>query len=166
MAFGKERLNNMPNIIQFKKLSQFAVSPTRAYEHAAGWDLYAAEDFILRSLERRLVLTDLSVHIPEGYYGRIAPRSGLAVKFGIDVLAGIIDSDYRGNVGVVLINLNPPDLDPFDSNEVSDAVVFKRGDKIAQFLLCKYEDCKWEEVDDLSFSVRGEKGFGSSSVKP
>ena len=88
--------------------------------------------------------------IPNGYYGRIAPRSGLAVKKGIDVLAGIIDSDYRGEIMVVLINLG------------KDAVLYNVGDKIAQIIFSKYETTDFNVVENLDDTNRAEKGFGST----
>ncbi len=92
------------NPLYFKKLSEHAICPTRAEDGAAGYDLYAAEDTVIYPLERKLVKTDIAVHIPERFYGRVAPRSGLAFKHGIDVMAGVIDSSYRSGVGVILYN--------------------------------------------------------------
>ena len=91
--------------ISIKKLNELAIIPTRGSEHAAGHDLYATEEYTLKPLERKLFKTGISMAITEGMYGRIAPRSGLAYKAGIDVMAGVIDEDYRGDVGVILINL-------------------------------------------------------------
>jgi len=102
---------------------------------------------------RKLVKTNISISIPEGYYGRIAPRSGLAYKNGIDVLAGVIDSDYRGDIGVILFN-SDHNLD-FPVNV---------GDRIAQIIIEKCHSVNWETVENLEASVRSEKGFGSSGV--
>jgi dUTP pyrophosphatase len=99
------------------------------------------------------VNTGIQIAIPEGYYGRIAPRSGLAVKHGIDVLAGVVDSGYRGEVGVVLQNLGLMDFE------------YREGDRIAQLIIEKCHDVEWEEVEseeDLVSSERGEGGFGST----
>ena len=82
--------------IQFKKLSKNAQVPVRAFETDAGYDLFASQYCEINPMERMIVPTDISVAIPQGYYGRIAPRSGLAVKNGIDVMAGVVDSSYRG----------------------------------------------------------------------
>lgn len=89
-----------------KKLSEFAQLPTRGSEGAAGYDLFAAHDTIIPAKGKALVPTDLSIALPEGTYGRVAPRSGLAVKHFLDVGAGVVDRDYRGPLGVVLFNFS------------------------------------------------------------
>ena len=97
--------------IEIKKLSENATLPTQGSYYAAGYDLYAAEKGIVHSECRLLIKTNISVSIPDGYYGRIAPRSGLAYKNGIDVMAGVIDSDYRGDIGVILYNTDIADFE-------------------------------------------------------
>ena len=139
--------------IQIKKLSEQAKIPTQGSKHAAGYDLYAAEEVLVNTLGRKLVKTNISISIPEGYYGRIAPRSGLAYKNGIVVLAGVIDSDYRGDIGVILYN-----TDQHFDFEVN------AGDRIAQIIFEKCYSVNWETVENLDVSVRCEKGFGSSGV--
>jgi dUTP pyrophosphatase len=139
--------------IQIKKLSDQAKIPTQGSKYAAGYDLYAAEEVLVNTMGRKLVKTNISISIPEGYYGRIAPRSGLAYKNGIDVLAGVIDSDYRGDIGVILFN-SDHNLD-FQVNV---------GDRIAQIIIEKCHSVNWETVENLEASVRSEKGFGSSGV--
>jgi dUTP pyrophosphatase len=139
--------------IQIKKLSDQAKIPTQGSKYAAGYDLYAAEEVLVNTMGRKLVKTNISISIPEGYYGRIAPRSGLAYKNGIDVLAGVIDSDYRGDIGVILFN-SDHNLD-FQVNV---------GDRIAQIIIEKCHSVNWETVENLEGSVRSEKGFGSSGV--
>jgi dUTP pyrophosphatase len=139
--------------IQIKKLSDQAKIPTQGSKYAAGYDLYAAEEVLVNTMGRKLVKTNISISIPEGYYGRIAPRSGLAYKNGIDVLAGVIDSDYRGDIGVILFN-SDHNLD-FQVNV---------GDRIAQIIIEKCHSVNWETVENLESSVRSEKGFGSSGV--
>lgn len=136
--------------LKFVKLSKNAHTPTKGSKLSAGYDLYSAYDYIIPSMGKELVKTDIQVGIPDGCYGRIAPRSGLANKFFIDVGAGVIDQDYRGNVGVVLFNFGPNE---FKVNQ---------GDRIAQ-LICEricYADI--EEVENLDITERGENGFGSS----
>ena len=113
--------------INVKKLSENAIIPTQGTTFAAGYDLYAAEDAVVVCGTRKLIKTNISMEITPGYYGRIAPRSGLAYKNGIDVLAGVIDSDYRGDIGVILYNT--------DKN--IDFTV-KKGDRIAQII---FEAC-------------------------
>ena len=124
--------------------------PARANKTDAGYDLWSVESYTLKPLERKLFKTGISVEIPEGHYGRIAPRSGLAYKHGLDVLAGVIDSSYRGEIGVILINLGDKD------------VYITHGDRVAQLII---ESCRYPEmiqVDELGVSNRGIGGFGST----
>ncbi len=137
-------------IIPFQKLSEKAKIPSQATFSDAGYDLYSTEMYILKPGERKLFKTNIAAAIPYGYYGRIAPRSWLAYKQGIDVLAGVIDSGYRGDIWVVLINLGYED---FPINE---------GDKIAQFIIEKCHYVEWQEVNELSESQRGEWWFWST----
>ena len=92
--------------VKFVKLNNLAIVPSRQKTGDAGYDLYATESVRIKPMSRALVSTGLSIEVPQGYYARIAPRSGLAVKNGIDVLAGVVDSSYRGEVKVVLMNLS------------------------------------------------------------
>lgn len=134
----------------FKLLHPSAIVPTRANNTDAGYDLFALEDIRLQPGERMLVKTGLKVAIPEGFYGRIAPRSGLALGKGIDVLAGVLDSGYRGEVGVILLN-------------TGQSVARMGHDKaIAQLIVEAYYEAKWEEVEELPDSERGDGGFGST----
>ena len=96
--------------LRFKKLSTDAYAPTKGSKYAAGYDLYAAHDGVVPARGKELIKTDIAVAIPSGCYGRVAPRSGLAWKHSIDVGAGVIDQDYRGNVGVILFNLGENDF--------------------------------------------------------
>ena len=123
---------------------------------SAGMDLYANidEPITLKPLERTLVKTGLFISLPKGYEAQIRPRSGLAFKNGITVLntPGTIDADYRGEIGVILVNLSSQD---FTIND---------GDRIAQMVIAKHETAIWEEVENLDETNRGEGGFGSSGV--
>src|SRR6056300_774589 len=123
--------------IQIKKLSENALIPTQGSNYAAGYDLYAAESGQVESECRRLIKTNIAISIPEGYYGRIAPRSGLAYKNGIDVMAGVIDADYRGDIGVILYNTGDR---PFH---------FQEKDRIAQLIIEKYHSIIWQEEQEL-----------------
>ena len=121
----------------------------------AGYDLYSIESDWIRPLQRRLFRTGIALEIPRGFYGRIAPRSGLALKNGIDVLAGVIDSGFRSEIGVILYNTNS------DSNP-NESIFIKSGQKIAQII---FEQCFSPilvETDLLSQSMRGNNGYGSS----
>lgn len=137
-------------ILQVKKLNENAILPTKGSLKAAGYDLCTIEEHILMPMGRKLFKTGLSISIPDGMYGRIAPRSGLAFKDGIDVLAGVIDSDYRGEIGIILIN--------FGMKEKQ----IKIGDKIAQIIFEFYNTVDIQEVKELSETIRGDGGFGST----
>jgi dUTP pyrophosphatase len=153
--------------IGFQKLTQAATVPTKAHPTDAGYDLYSCVYKKLVSMERAVISTGICVEIPEGFYGRIAPRSGLAVKNGIDVLAGVVDSGYRGPLGVVLINLAPQlsvtQLDlTFDSSSSFD---IHPGDRIAQLIIERCYDVTWEEKEVLNKETeRSQKGFGSTGA--
>jgi dUTP pyrophosphatase len=130
--------------------------PKYQTELSAGMDLYANidEPITLKSLERTLVKTGLFLSLPKGYEAQVRPRSGLAFKNGVTVLntPGTIDADYRGEIGVILVNLS---ADDFTIND---------GDRIAQLVIAKYETAIWKEVENLDETERGEGGFGSSGV--
>jgi dUTP diphosphatase len=136
--------------IKVKKLSVEARLPSHATDWAAGADLYCAEDFTIQPGERRLVPSGIAIEIPAGYYGRVAPRSGLAVRHGIDTLAGIIDSDYRGELKVALINLG------------DQAVSFAAGERIAQLIIERAARCDYIWSEALSETERAGGGFGST----
>ncbi len=131
--------------------------PAYATEQSAGMDLRANIDgpIVLHPLERRLIPTGLHIALPEGYEAQVRPRSGLALKHGITVLnaPGTIDADYRGEVGVVLINLSGEDF------------VVADGERIAQLVVARYEQACLEEVGQLDETVRGEGGYGHTGVK-
>lgn len=124
---------------------------------SAGMDLRAniASPVILGSLERIIIKTGLFIELPVGYEAQVRPRSGLAAKKGITVLnaPGTIDADYRGEIGVILVNL---------SNE---SFVLEDGERIAQLVIAKHERAEWAEVKELSETTRGEGGFGSTGIK-
>ena len=128
--------------------------PSYGTEHAAGLDLRSSEDVTFAPGEFKLVPTGLAIEIPEGYEGGIRPRSGLALKHGITCLnsPGTIDSDYRGEVKVLLINHG------------KSPVTFKRGERIAQLVISKYVRMEPIEVGELQDSSRGEGGFGHTGT--
>lgn len=139
--------------INVKKLSENAIIPTQGTNFAAGYDLYAAEDAVVICGTRKLIKTNISMEITPGYYGRIAPRSGLAYKNGIDVLAGVIDSDYRGDIGVILYNTDKN----IDFN-------IKKGDRIAQIIFEACYTATLNNADNLDNTLRQAGGFGSTGV--
>jgi dUTP pyrophosphatase len=146
--------------MNIKKLSEKAVIPTKGSSGAAGYDLYTTESYELKPGERKSFKTDICLAIPNGFYGRVAPRSGLAVKYGIDVLAGVIDSDYRGEILVALINLGDKPVQlPIVKDDKQTA--------IAQII---FESCgtlsgEFIEVENLDDTERGSGGFGSTDTK-
>ncbi|KAL6781347.1 NSG10 [Auxenochlorella protothecoides x Auxenochlorella symbiontica] len=135
-----------------KKLSEYAVLPKRGSVGAAGYDLASAEDVVIPARGKGVAKTDLSIACPPGTYARVAPRSGLAVKNFIDTGAGVVDEDYRGNVGVVLFNHSDVDFQ------------VKRGDRVAQLILEVIQTPEVEEVAELPTTVRGAGGYGSTGV--
>ena len=151
-AVCKRSCGKQTKKVLVKRLDESATIPTKAYEHDAGWDLYASESINIVPNKRRTISTGLSLEIPEGYVGLIWPRSGLAVKNGIDVFAGVIDSGYRGEIKVCLYNSSDWNVD------------FKAGERIAQIIIQKLEYVEMLEVERLQDSNRGESGFGSSGA--
>ncbi|EGX52822.1 hypothetical protein AOL_s00007g158 [Orbilia oligospora ATCC 24927] len=136
--------------LHIKKLNDKARAPTRGSAFAAGYDLYASEDTVVPKGGKVLVETGLSMAVPEGTYGRIAPRSGLASKNFIDTGAGVIDADYRGPVKILLFNHSDVDFE------------IKEGDRVAQLILERIYTPEVVVVENLEESVRGAGGFGSS----
>ena len=131
--------------------------PEYATEHSAGIDLRAflSEPVVLQPFERKLISTGIFIELPVGYEAQVRPRSGLAVKHGITVLnsPGTIDSDYRGELMVILINLS------------NTAFIINNSERIAQLVVSKHEQLKWQETDSLEKSERGDGGFGHTGKK-
>jgi len=153
--------------IKYSKLHPEGKEPFRANESDAGYDLFSTEYVTIEPFQRKLVSTGINVEIPQDFYGRIAPRSGLACKKGIDVMAGVIDSGYRGEIKVLLINLNFEgyNLQPnvFETMFGSaNKTEIKPGDRIAQLIIEKCHTVEWKAMKTLEESQRGEGGFGSS----
>lgn len=141
--------------IPVRRLRDAAVLPQQAYEGDAGMDLVACEDVELGPGERATVPTGIAVEIPEGYAGFVQPRSGLASRHGIGVVnsPGLIDSGYRGEISVVLLNTDR--TEPF---------TVERGTRIAQLVIAPVASVRLVEVDELPASERGSRGFGSSAA--
>ena len=131
--------------------------PARSTILSAGMDLRAniKEDIILGPLERALVGTGLFIELPEGYEAQIRPRSGLAIKHGITILnsPGTIDADYRGEIGIILVNVS------------NKKFIIKDGDRICQMIIAKHEKVDWYEVDILEETERGSGGFGHTGKR-
>lgn len=140
-------------IILFKKLSKDAIIPKYAHDTDAGFDLYCLERKTLTTGERYTFQVGISSEIPNGWFVSIRDKSGLAVKAGIHTLAGVIDSGYRGEWGIVLTNLGESEC------------TFEKGDKIAQGILQQATQAEIMEVTELSETERGLGGFGSTGRK-
>ena len=139
--------------LKFMRLHDGAKLPTRGSLHAAGLDLHSVETLTIPARGRASVRTGLSVAIPQGFYGRVAPRSGLAVRRGLDVLAGVIDSDYRGEIICALINHDDAPLE------------IEAGMRVAQLIIESIATPEPVWSDDLSDTERGRGGFGSTGEK-
>lgn len=137
-------------VLRFVKLTEKALTPKKGSAKAAGFDLRSAYDMMVPARGKELIKTDLQIKLPAGCYGRIAPRSGLALQHHIDVGAGVVDEDYRGNIGVVLFNHSDK---PFNVS---------RGDRIAQLICQQIYYPELEEVKELDDTERGKDGFGST----
>lgn len=148
-ANGAAPVNTSDDLL-VKLISDKATLPTRGSALSAGHDLYAAADTVVPARGKALVDTGLSIAVPAGTYGRIAPRSGLAAKHSIDTGAGVIDADYRGEVKVLLFNYGDADFE------------VKHGDRVAQLILERVHMAPVRQVDDLEATVRGAGGFGST----
>ena len=145
--------------IKIKRLSEDALIPVRATDGAACYDLYVPRDTAISKV-RNVVQLDLAIELPQGTYAEIRPRSGFSAKGmkditgcrrDADVLHGIVDEDYRGNIGVIIRS--------------EDYFIIKKGTRIAQMLIGEYRQCDFAEVDDLSSTDRGEGGFGHTGTK-
>lgn len=144
----------MSNVeIEIQRIHPDAKMPAYAHHGDAGVDLYSVIDHTLQPGARVLVPTGLKMAIPEGYEGQVRPKSGLALKHGISVLntPGTVDAPYRGEVGVILINLDPKT--PYE---------IKKGEKVAQMVFSKVKHAELREAKELTATTRGEGGFGST----
>jgi len=138
--------------LQIKRISENAILPYRATEGSVGYDLFSAEDTVIPARGKGMVSTGLIMAIPSQHYGRIAPRSSLAWKNYIDTGAGVVDSDYRGEVKVILFN------------HAQDDFNVKLGDKIAQLIIEKVALPQIVEVQEINETERGAGGFGSTGT--
>ncbi|HEY0431085.1 MAG TPA: dUTP diphosphatase [Pyrinomonadaceae bacterium] len=145
-----EREGAEPRSLSFKRLDPRATLPARGSVLAAGLDICSIEDAVIEPRQRALVPTGLAIAIPEGYYGRLAPRSGLATKNGLDVLAGVIDADYRGEICCLLINTG------------AEPIHLPAQSKICQLIIEKIITPAAVWADEISETDRGSEGFGST----
>tara|TARA_Y100000310_G_C20687347_1_gene819947 strand:- start:955 stop:1494 length:540 start_codon:yes stop_codon:yes gene_type:complete len=174
LLWGQDKAKITPVEIRFNKIHPHAKPPAKQKAWDAGYDLHACETMSIGPMERKVIPIGLSIEIPSGYYGRIAPRSGLAASKGIDVLGGVVDSGYRGEVKVVLINLNLPEslFDKSKSRHTYDSlfgskhrVDISEGDRIAQLIIEKCHHVTWlQQEETLHPSDRLSDGFGSTGT--
>ena len=136
--------------IRFKQLKEGGQKPLKKNEGDAGYDICSCENHLIEPMSRRLIGTGISLQIPEGFYAHVSDRSGLALNSGAHCLGKIIDSTYRGEIGVIIYN-----------TDMYTPIKIKSGQRIAQIIIKKYEKVEFEE-EELELSERGEKGFGSS----
>jgi len=138
------------DVLYFKRLDQRATLPTRGSSSSAGLDIYSIDDLTIEPGQRTVARTGLSVAIAEGFYGRVAPRSGLAVNHGLDVLAGVVDADYRGELLCALHNTG------------DRTISLPAASKICQLIIEKIATPEAAWSDELSETARGAGGFGST----
>lgn len=173
--------------VGFKRLNDNAIMPTKAYPTDSGFDLYASEDVIIEPGETTVVPTGIAVELPPGYEATVRPRSGITAKTKLRVQLGTIDNEYRGEIGVIVDNIAPEDLDgmpceyfalsienkplpEYKSNFVEGTYIIRKGDRIAQLVIQPIPSVKAYEVKgELSKTERGDGGFGStgySTISP
>ena len=138
--------------LYIKYNNKYAQMPYRATKESAGLDLFSCDDGIIEAHSKKMIDIGISIKIPIGYYGRIAPRSGLTIKNSIDVGAGVIDSDYRGNVSLILFNHG------------DEKFIFKKCDKLAQLIIEKIALVNVVTLTSLDYTERGVRGFGSTGI--
>lgn len=136
--------------IKVKKLHSEAKLPSYAHPGDAGMDFFALENTLIKPGERLVVKTGISIEIPEGYVGLVWDKSGIASKYGLKTIGGVIDAGYRGEVGIAMLNTSNTEY------------VFESGHKIAQLLIQKVEHAELFEVEELTETARGKSGFGST----
>lgn len=145
-------MDNNTTIVEFSLLSNTARKPTKSSVNAAGHDLYSACEAVILPGQRKSISTDISIKLPKCSYGRIAPRSDLAVQYSIDVHAGVIDADYHGQIYVLLANMSKENF------------TVKVGDRIAQIIIEQIHDVTFVQTSQLDDTERGSNGFGSTDI--
>ena len=168
-------------ILNFKKLSPTAITPTKAHTTDAGFDLYADEDVVLKYGETAAIKTNVAIELPEGYVADVRPRSGLTLNTGLRVHYGTVDSGFRDGIGIICENGNHEpmisDVMYFVASELTEdktysdfvgekeiVIHIERGQKIAQLVILPIPEITLQEVEELSVSDRGVNGFGSTGV--
>lgn len=137
--------------IEIKLLNSNSRIPLKSSNEEAGYDLYCYEDQFIKPMERCLVKTGVAMSIPDGYYGHISDRSGMALKKGAHCLGKIVDPSYRGEIGVIILN-----------TDMYETIKIQKGDRIAQMIFKKYESVEFIQKDELDETKRSDGGYGSS----
>lgn len=168
--------------VGFKRLNDNVIIPTKAYPTDSGFDLYASKDVIIEPGDTTVVPTGIAVELPPGYEATVRPRSGITAKTKLRVQLGTIDNEYRGEIGVIVDNIAPEDLDgmpceyfalsienkplpEYKSNFVEGTYIIRKGDRIAQLVIQPIPTVEAYEVEgELKTTERGESGFGSTGV--
>jgi len=140
----------LTDVLKFKRLDERAILPTRGSLLSAGLDIYSIEDLVIQPRSRAIARTGLAVAVPAGFYGRVAPRSGLAARNGLDVLAGVIDSDYRGELCCLLYNTG------------DETIELTAGSKVCQLIVEQIITPTPSWSEELDETARGAGGFGST----
>ena len=143
----------MTTKVKIKKINDDAKIPSYAHGSDAGMDIYSVENLTVKAGEHAKMCTGIAMEIPDGFVGLVWDKSGISMNYGLKTLGGVIDSGYRGEVVIGVVNLSKEDY------------VVEKGNKIAQILIQKVESPEIKEVEELNDSERGEKGFGSTGVK-
>lgn len=143
--------------VRVKLLNSSARMPSKSHAGDAGWDLFCSKETVIAPGTTAVVPTGIAMEIPGGWYGQVKSRSGLGTR-GVVVTAGVIDSGYRGEIGVVIVNSN-------GNSGTDGALRFSPGDKIAQMVFLPVPEVRFEQVDSLGDTSRGENGFGSTGTK-
>ena len=166
-------------ILNFKKLSPTAITPTKAHTTDAGFDLYADEDVVLKYGETAAIKTNIAIELPEGYVADVRPRSGLTLNTGLRVHYGTVDSGYRDGIGIICENGSHIQNDENNKNRIykvasgtlhhasiweQEVIIIKQGQKIAQLVILPIPEIELKEVNELSDSDRGVNGFGSTGI--
>lgn len=136
--------------VQIKKLSESAVTPTKAHPSDAGFDLVASKTTIIPANSRALIPTDIAMAIPNGYYGMVVGRSGNTIKRGLVGMTGVVDAGYRNGIGIMAFNLT------------QDDITIKQGERAGQIVLTPILNCEIEEAEELDTTDRNQGGFGST----
>lgn len=166
-----------PSTVGFKRLTETAVLPTKAFPSDSGWDLYADADVIIKPGETLVVKTSIAVVLPQGYEASVRPRSGITSKTKLRVQYGSVDNSYRGDIGIIVDNISigfDDDMNRYGFvdgtthltvNLADGTYIIRKGDKLAQLVVSPVATFAGVEITDLDETTRGSAGFGSTGVR-